>query len=78
MVSSGKLPLKRSTIKNMILINQTNNVTQIFNNKSYQKTKSYDFKLKPDTDYELNWLTYEEAVKYDKRANCDYYGSLLY
>ena len=75
--SSGKIPLKRSTIKNTILINQTNNITQIFKNKSYQKTNSYDAKLKPDTDYELNWLTYKEAIKYDKRSNCDYYGSLI-
>ena len=32
---------------------------------------------KPDTDYELNWLSYEEAIKYDKRTNCDYYCSLI-
>ena len=59
------------------MINQTNNITQIFKNKSYKKTNSYDAKLKPDTDYELNWLTYKEAIKYDKRSNCDYYGSLI-
>ena len=29
---------------------------------------------KPDTDYELNWLSYEEAIRFDKRENCDYYG----
>ena len=34
-------------------------------------------KLKPDTDYELNWLTYEEALRYDKRSGCEYYGSLI-
>ena len=33
--------------------------------------------FKPDTDYELNWLSYEEALKFDKRSNCDYYSSLL-
>ena len=32
---------------------------------------------KPDTDYEINWLLYEEAIKYDKRSNCEYYGSLI-
>ena len=62
----------------MILSNQENNITQILQNESYQNTNSYEQKLEPDTDYELNWLTYEEALKYDKRTNCDYYGSLLY
>ena len=32
---------------------------------------------KPDTDYELNWLGYKEALKYDKRTNCEYYISLI-
>ena len=32
---------------------------------------------KPDTDYELNWLSYEEAIRFDKRENCDYYGALI-
>ena len=75
--TSGKIPLKKSSHKNIILINQTNNVTQIFQNKSYQNSKSYNSKLKPDTDYELNWLTYKEALIYDKRSNCDNYGSLI-
>ena len=34
-------------------------------------------KSKPDTDYELNWLTYKEAIRFDKRTNCEYYGSLI-
>ena len=33
--------------------------------------------FKPETDYELNWLSYEEAVKYDKRQKCDYYCALI-
>ena len=32
---------------------------------------------KPETDYELNWLKYEEAINYDKRESCDYYFSLI-
>ena len=32
---------------------------------------------KPDTDYELNWLSYAEAIRFDKRENCDYYGALI-
>ena len=50
--------------------------TNIFQNKI--NNKNLDTKiLKPDTDYEKNWLTYKEALKHDKRSNCDYYGSLL-
>ena len=30
-----------------------------------------------DTDYELNELTYTQALKYDKRSCCDYYCSLI-
>ena len=41
-----------------------------------EKSKVYD-KLKPDTDYEFNWLSYNDALKYDKRSNCDYYGALI-
>ncbi len=32
---------------------------------------------KPITDYEFNWLTYYDALIYDKRTNCDYYCSLI-
>ena len=28
---------------------------------------------KLDTDYELNRLSYEEAIRFNKRENCDYY-----
>ena len=75
--TSAKISLKKNSNNNMILSNQENNITQILQNESYQNTNSYEQKLEPDTDYELNWLTYEEAIKYDKRTNCDYYGSLI-
>ena len=41
------------------------------------KNKIKEKIIKPDTDYELNWLLYEEALKFDKRENCDYYFSLI-
>ena len=44
------------------------------NNKKEKITLQY---LKPDTDYELNWLTYEDALKYDRRDCCSYYCSLI-
>ena len=31
----------------------------------------------PDTDYELNWLSYTDALKYDKRTFGKYYCSLI-
>ena len=57
--------------------NQQNYITQILQNESNKKIKFNYSKLKPDTDYELNWLTYNEAIKYDKRSNCEYYSSLI-
>ena len=44
--------------------------------KSKLKSKK-NSNSKPNTDYEYNWLSYEEALKYDKRSNCQYYGSLI-
>ena len=46
-------------------------------NKNKISPKTEIQNIKPDTDYELNWLSYKEAIKYDKRSNCDYYTSLL-
>ena len=31
----------------------------------------------PETDYELNWASYEEALKFDKRGFCGYYCSIV-
>ena len=33
--------------------------------------------IKPDTDYEFNWLPYKLALKFDKRSGCEYYASLI-
>ena len=44
-------------------------------NKNIKDIKNPNFK--PDTDYELNWLIYEHAIKFDKRTYCDYYCSLI-
>ena len=42
-----------------------------------RKIKLGKVKFKPDTNYELNWLSYEAALIFDKRTNCDYYGGLI-
>ena len=48
------------------------------NNDKHKKTKIPEVtNSKPDTDYEFNRLSYEEALRYDKRSSCEYYGSLL-
>ena len=41
-----------------------------------EKENEHDF-LKCSNDYELNNLSYELALKYDKREFCDYYFSLI-
>ena len=56
---------------------QNNNISSIFQNKINENKESKKSEVKPDTDYELNWLSYEEAHKYDKRSNCEYYGALI-
>ena len=40
-------------------------------------SKSNSLNYKPETDYELNWLSYKHALAYDKRSKCEYYGALI-
>ena len=48
------------------------NISRIENSKN-----PGNHNIKPDTDYEFNWLPYEDALKQDKRTGCEYYGSLI-
>ena len=62
-------------------LNSRNN-SSLFPNQNNNKKITYNKKpatptFKPDTDYEYNWLTYKQAITYDKRSGCIYYGSLL-
>ena len=57
--------------------NLIKNFSKTFENKINKRKKSEVNKNKPDTDYEYNWLSYEDAIKFDKRSNCDYYSSLI-
>ena len=41
------------------------------------KNSLKDIKPDLDNDYELNNLSYKDALKYDKRTCCDYYCSLI-
>ena len=56
--------------------NNSKNVSSIFQNKNNNK-KNEALRCKPDTDYELNWLTYKDALKFDKRTECEYFCSLI-
>ena len=79
-----RVPVHNSSKSQNILSNITSNAKGNQNKASSQfKTQSSNnnilegSKTKPDTDYEMNWLSYKEALIFDKRANCEYYGSLL-
>ena len=45
-------------------------------NENKEEMDEKDF-MKCTNDYELNNLSYELALKYDKREFCDYYFSLI-
>ena len=75
MPQNSKALRKRKKSQKGKIINLVSLAKQNTKNKEEQKeTSQY---LKPDTDYELNWLTYEDALKYDKRDCCSYYCSLI-
>ena len=53
----------------------SNRISSNLENKNNKKSEAQN--IKPDTDYEYNWLSYKDALKYDKRSNCEYYVSLI-
>ena len=71
-LKSGKILTNKSTIKNNSKKRTSSILQKVINNQNIKF-----FNIKPDTDYELNWLSYEEALKYDQRNNCEYYCSLI-
>ena len=52
----------------------SNNMTTVLDNII---NTSEAQKIKPDTDYEYNWLSYDNALRCDKRSYCEYYCSLI-
>jgi len=56
-------------------LNQKGQMSTIENNANNQM-ESIDEPPDKENDYELNILTYSQAIKYDKRSCCDYYSSL--
>ena len=69
---SSNIHFKNSKIKDKI---QHNHFTSILPNQMNNETEESN--VKPDTDYEFDWLSYQEALRYDKRTCCDYYCSLI-
>ena len=67
----NKIKTSSSSINNFL-----NKHQNIIGTNKISHVKLYN-NCKPDTDYELNWLLYEEALRFDKRTNCDYYGALI-
>ena len=49
----------------------------IESSKNNIKSKIIEYEKKDKTDYELNSLSYKDALIYDKRTYCQYYFSLL-
>ena len=80
---NNKKQTKKSSSKNMFLNNnkinkkESNSIMSKFNSEEKKLEIPKISKIKPDTDYEFNWLSYEEALKCDKRSNCEYYCSLI-
>ena len=67
--------------RNVGIENKKHSMKNTFNlstiNKKNKTKKKSNLTFKPDTDYELNWLSYEDSIKHDKRSGCDYYCSLI-
>ena len=68
-------------LKNDVNYNNNDNSDNSNNNENYNNIKPVAAVIQPillpETDYELNWLSYKEALKYDKRQCSDYYCSLI-
>ena len=64
-----KLYISINSLKSIIGKTSNNNLNKIINKNISEN--------KPDTDYELNWLSYSEALRFDKRECCEYYTSLI-
>ena len=75
-------PSKKKKTKRKLRLNsstKSNTTNNLFLNKSQiNKAKNHEEEnIKVDTDYEINWLSYNEAIRLDKRSSCEYYCSLI-
>ena len=68
---------KKSLNKRQNTCIDLNNFSNINNNRINKINNTPNTNYKPDTDYEINWLSYKEAIRFDKRTKCEYYGALI-
>jgi len=73
------LRIKNDTTNDFMNNKQKNNTIRgnISNNINNNILPGNQYIYYPETDYELNWLSFNDAVKYDKRQCCDYYCALI-
>ena len=77
-IDSQNLMMNKKSKRSLIIdtnINQQNeqNMNMMNNLQVNQNT----LPLPPENDYEINWLSYNDALLYDKRSTCEYYFSLI-
>ena len=81
--TNNKIPFKNKILKKNNNNRTKNRKSIILNKKEYPynmiESQMYDFFLKINTnsDFELNDLSYNNAIKIDKRTYCQYYLSLI-
>ena len=83
--SKKKISSNKSNITNNLFLNENKNkknnipknISSILETNDIKNKTSDILLIKPDTDYEFNWLSYEDALRYDKRSSCEYYISLI-
>ena len=72
-IDSQNLMMNKKSKRSLIIdtnINQQNeqNMNMMNNLQVNQNT----LPLPPENDYEINWLSYNDALLYDKRSTCEY------
>ena len=72
-----KKSLMNSELNKINLSKKEPSNLELINNPEEKNNSNKLFKLKIYNDYELNILTYEKALKIDKRTYIEYYFSLL-
>ena len=75
--STNILNNNKNKRKNKYMKNIRNKNRKQTTNKNTEDKEDVDNFLKSTNDYELNNLSYELALKYDKRDFCEYYFSLI-
>ena len=73
----GKMDKSNSAINSKIMINKKNNDNIILYNNNHNHNHNLNDKIMNYNNVELNDLSYNEAIIYDKRTFCQFYSSLI-